>query len=178
MMKATLYGLLAEFRDPDSLVNAVWRTREAGYRRMDAFSPYPIEELTEAMKFTGVSIPLTMLIGGIVGAVVGFGLQLYATGSTFPLNLGGHPINSWPLFVPVIFEMTVLFAVLAGAIGMFVLNGLPMPYHPAFNFSRFADMTKDGFLMIIEAADPKFNYEATRAFLQSLNPREVYDVAA
>ncbi len=178
MINQTLYGLLAEFRDPDSLIRAVLRTREAGYRRMDAFSPYPIEGLAEAMKFTGVSVPRIMLIGGIVGGLVGFGLQYYVSAIAYPINVGGRPIDSWPLFVPVIFELIILFAALGGAIGMFVLNGLPMPYHPVFNVSRFAEATKDGFFMIIEARDPKFNYEATRAFLQTLNPRGVFDVPA
>lgn len=172
----SLYGLLAEFDDPDKLVAAARRVREAGYRRVDAYSPYPVEELADALGFQETWIPLIVLIGGVAGAVGGYLLQYYASVVDYPLNVGGRPLHSWPAFVPVTFETAILGAALAAVLGMLALNGLPRPHHPVFNVPRFARATQDAFFLIVEASDPKFDYEATRNFLLSLSPRRVSDV--
>lgn len=173
---ARLYGLMAEFDNPDSLVAAARRTREDGYRKYDAYAPFPIDELHEAMDLHRTHVPLLVLIGGIVGGLSGYGLQDWVSAVAYPLNVGGRPFHSWPAFIPVTFEMTVLFASLTAVFGMLVLNGLPRPYHPVFNAPRFALATRDRFFLCIEAADAKFDAAATRRFLESLGPREVTDV--
>jgi hypothetical protein len=174
--KSPQYGLLAEFHDPASLVAAAKRATEAGYRRVDAFSPFPVHGLDDALKFHDRRLPLLVLGGGITGALAGFGLQVWINLIEYPLNVGGKPHFSWPMFIPVTFETTVLFAAFAAVFGMIVLNGLPQPYHPVFNAPRFALASRDRFFLLIEAADPKFDRASTRAFLDTLHPHEVVDV--
>lgn len=171
-----VYGLLAEFERPQDLVRAARRAYSEGYRRMDAYTPYPIEELSEAIGFHHNRLPLIVLIGGIVGGLGGYLLQYYVSVVAYPLNIGGRPPHSWPAFIPVTFETTVLVAALAAVLGMLALNGLPMPYHPVFNVDRFALATRDRFFLLIEARDAKFDREKTRQFLLDLKPREVMDV--
>lgn len=173
---STLYGVMAEFDTPTAVVAAARRAYEEGYRRMDAYTPYPIEELTEAIGFRHTKLPLLVLIGGIVGALSGYGLQYWASVLYYPLNVGGRPLHSWPAFIPVTFEMTILVAALTAVFGMLALNGLPQPYHPVFNTKGFDLASRNHFFLCIEARDPKFNLEETRAFLNSLDPREVTDV--
>ena len=176
-MKFTpIYGLLAEFDTPTELVVAARRAYEEGFRRMDAYSPFPIEELAEAIGMHSDRVPLVVLVGGILGGLGGYMLQYWINVISYPLNIGGRPFHSWPAFIPVTFEMTILFAGLAGAFGMLALNGLPMPFHPLFNSSRFAFATRDRFFLCIEAADPKFDLAGVRTFLESLNPRSVSEV--
>ncbi len=176
-MKFTpIYGLLAEFDTPTELVVAARRAYEEGFRRMDAYSPFPIEELAEAIGMHSDRVPLVVLVGGILGGLGGYMLQYWINVISYPVNVGGRPFHSWPAFIPVTFEMTILFAGLAGAFGMLALNGLPMPFHPLFNSSRFAFATRDRFFLCIEAADPKFDLVAVRTFLESLNPRSVSEV--
>jgi hypothetical protein len=170
------YGLMAEFDNPDTLVAASRRVRLEGYRRFDAYTPFPIEELHEALDAHRTGMPLLVLIGGIVGGLTGYGLQYWVSAAAYPLNIGGRPLHSWPSFIPVTFEMTVLFASLTAVFGMLALNRLPKPYHPVFNARRFALATRDRFFLCIEAEDPKFDAAATRRFLESLGPREVTDV--
>ncbi len=177
-MAEPLYGLMAEFEDPNALVDATRRAYQEGYRVMDAYSPFPIEELSEALGIHSTAVPLLVLFGGIVGALSGYGLQYWVSAIAYPLNVGGRPFNSWPAFVPVTFEMTVLVAALTAVFGMLALNRLPMPYHPVFNTPRFALATRDRFFLCIEAADPKFDRDLTRSFLQRLTPREVSDVVS
>jgi hypothetical protein len=172
-----LYGLMAEFDSPDALVVASRRAREAGYRQLDAYTPFPIEELHEALDVQRTRVPLLVLIGGIVGGLTGYGLEYWVSTTAYPLNIGGRPPHSWPSFIPVTFEMTVLFAALTAVLGMLALNRLPMPYHPVFNAPRFALATRDRFFLCIEAADAKFDAAGTRRFLESCSPREVTDVA-
>jgi hypothetical protein len=171
-----LYGMLAEFESPTALVQAARAAREAGYTRMDAYSPFPIEGLSEALGFRKTRMPMVMLIGGIVGALSGFALQYYCAVISYPINVGGRPLNSWPSWIPVTFEMTVLLSALSGVFGLLALCGLPMPYHPLFHVPRFALATRDHFFLCIEAADPRFDRSATNQFLAGLNPREVTEV--
>jgi len=174
---AATYGLLAEFDDPTSLVAATASAHEAGYLAMDAYSPFPIDELHAALGSPNTRLPLVVLIGGLVGCVGGYVLQYWAAGIAFPLNVAGKPLHSWPAFIPVTFECTILGAALAAVLGMLALNGLPMPYHPVFNVARFALASRNRFFLCIEATDPKFDLEETRRFLETLNPREVITVA-
>jgi hypothetical protein len=171
-----LYGLMAEFDSPDALVTASRRARHEGYRELDAYTPFPIEELHEALDVHHTKVPLMVLVGGIVGGLTGYGLQYWVSVVAYPLNIGGRPMHSWPSFIPVTFEMTVLFAALTAVFGMLAMNKLPMPYHPVFNAPRFVMASRDRFFLCIEARDPKFDPSATRRFLESFGPREVTDV--
>jgi hypothetical protein len=177
-MKASgLYGLIAEFEDPNALVAATRRAHDAGYRCMDAYSPYPIEELHEALGAHHTRLPLIVLIGGICGCLGGYLLQYWASTMAYPLNVGGKPLHSWPAFIPITFECTILVAALSAVFGMLALNGLPMPYHPVFNVTRFALASRNRFFLCIEARDPQFDLDETRRFMETLEPREVIAVA-
>ena len=173
----TLYGLLAEFDTPTALVSATERTRLAGYRKIDAYSPIPIEELSEALGLPRTRLPFLVLVGGIVGGLAGYGLQYWTQAVAYPLNIGGRPFHSWPQFIPVAFETTVLGAALTAFVGMWLLNGLPQPYHPVFNVPAFGRASTDRFFLCIEAADPLFDRMATQRFLEGLHPIGVSDVA-
>jgi len=172
-----VYGVLAEFEDPTSLVAAAHRAHAAGYRRMDAYSPFPIEELHEAIGGHHTRLPLIVLIGGLIGCIGGFALQYWASTIAYPVNVAGKPLNSWPAFIPVTFECTILVAALSAVLGMLALNGLPQPYHPVFNVPRFALASRNRFFLCLEARDPKFDVESARKFLETLNPREVTTVS-
>jgi hypothetical protein len=167
------YGLLAEFDKPEDLVNAARQAHAAGYRRLDAYTPFPIEEVAHALGFHRTRMPLVVLVGGIVGGLSGYFMQYYTAVYDYPLNVGGRPLHSWPSFIPITFEMTVLIAALSAVLGMLALNGLPMPHHPLFNDPRFAAATRDRFFLCIEAADPQFDLVGTRTFLEGLHPRAV-----
>jgi hypothetical protein len=171
-----LYGLMAEFDDPAAIVAATRRAYAAGYRHMDAYSPYPIEELHHALGVHGNRLPLVVLIGGIVGGLGGYLLEYWSSAIAYPVNVGGRPLHSWPAFIPVAFETTVLFAALAAVVGMIVANGLPMPYHPVFNVPEFQRASRDGFFLCIEAADPTFDVDSTRRFLESVGAKKVAEV--
>jgi hypothetical protein len=177
MNGAGLYGLIAEFEDPNALIAATQRAHQAGYRRMDAYSPYPIEELHEALGARHTRLPLIVLIGGICGCLGGYTLQYWVATMAYPLNVGGKPFHSWPAFIPITFECTILVAALSAVFGMLALNGLPMPYHPVFNVARFALASRNRFFLCIQARDPQFDLEETRKFLATLDPREVTAVA-
>jgi hypothetical protein len=174
--RPSLYGLMAEFDSPTALVEAAHAAHAQGYRRMDAYSPIPIEELHEALGFHHTKLPMIVLIGGLVGGLGGYGLQYWSSVMAYPMNVGGRPFNSWPQFIPVTFETTILGAALAAVLGMLALNGLPMPYHPVFNAPRFALASRNRFFLCIEARDPTFDRELTQRFLESLHPRGVAEV--
>jgi Protein of unknown function (DUF3341) len=171
-----LYGVMAEFDNPTDLVAAARHTYEAGYRRINGYSPYPIEELSEAIGFTHTSLPLIVLIGGVLGGLGGFFMQYWMEVINYPLNVGGKPYNSWPAFIPITFECTVLCAAFAAVLGMLVLNKLPQPYHPVFNAPSFALATRDRFFLVVEANDPQYDHDAIVTFMKNLNPRDVTDV--
>jgi Alternative complex III, ActD subunit len=172
----SIYGLLAQFEDPKALVAAAKRVYAAGYRKIDTFSPYPIEEAWEAIGHHDRRLSFIVLAGGITGLLSGLGLEEWISFVGYPVNIAGKPLNSWPQFIPVVFELTILFAALAAVIGMIVLNGLPMPYHPAFNVESFARASRDRFFLIVESEDPKFDRQATAEFLKGLNATEVSEV--
>ena len=176
MKRTPIYGMMAEFDSPSDLVAAARRTYEADYQKIDAYSPFPIEELAEAIGFHSNAVPLVVLIGGLIGCLSGYALQYWISVITYPINVGGRPLHSWPAFIVVTFEMTILFAGLAAVLGMLALNGLPMPYHPVFNVPRFAFATKDRFFLMIFSTDPKFNPVDTRRFLEGLGPRSISEV--
>jgi hypothetical protein len=177
MVEHPPYGVMAEFDDPTALVAATRRAYQEGYRRMDAYSPFPIEELHEALGARHTRLPLIVLLGGVAGCLGGYGLQYWVSAVAYPLNVGGRGFHSWPAFIPVTFECTILAAALAAVLGMLALNGLPMPYHPVFGVPRFALASRNRFFLCIEARDPKFSLEGTRRFLETLDPREVSTVA-
>ena len=171
------YGLMAEFDSPGALVEAATKARLAGYRRMDAYSPIPVEELNEALGLRRTRLPLLVLLGGIGGGLGGYGLEYWSSVIAYPMNVGGRPFHSWPQFIPVTFETTVLGAALTGFVGMWALNKLPQPYHPVFNVPAFARASSDRFFLCIESGDPRFEHEATWRFLESLHPVGVSEVA-
>ena len=171
-----LYGVMAEFENPTDLVAAARRVYSAGYRRTNGYSPYPIEELSEAIGFTHTSLPLIVFIGGVLGALGGLFMQYWMEAVDYPLNVGGRPPESWPAFIPITFEMTVLFAAFSAVLGMLVLNKLPQPYHPVFNAPNFALATRDRFFLAVEANDPQFDHDKVVQLLKSLNALEVNDV--
>lgn len=171
-----IFGLMAEFDSPTALVAATEKARLAGYREMDAYSPIPIEELNDALGLKRTRLPRLVLLGGLLGGLGGFGLEAWASAIAYPMNIGGRPAISWPQFIPVTFETTVLGAALSTFLGMWALNKLPMPYHPVFNVPAFARASTDRFFLCIEATDPRFDRAATGAFLEGLHPLGVSEV--
>ena len=172
-----LYGLMAEFPSAQALLDAVLRTKSEGYSSIDAFTPYPVEEICEEIEDHKKSkVSLLVLIGGVTGATCAMALQYYTAAIDYPLNIGGRPLFSWPAFIPVTFEMTILFAAFSAVIGMLALNGLPKPYHPVFNVPAFERALQDRYFLLIESSDPQFDTEATRSFLRDLGSEEVHDV--
>jgi hypothetical protein len=172
----SLYGIMAEFEGPNELVHAARKTYEAGYRRINGYSPYPIEELSEAIGFTHSRLPLIVFIGGLLGGLGGFLMQYWIEFIEYPINVGGRPYNSWPAFIPITFECTVLVAAFSAVLGMLFLNKLPQPYHPVFNAPNFALATRDRFFLVVEANDPKYKHDEVAELLKSLNAQEVVDV--
>jgi hypothetical protein len=170
------YGLLAEFDSPTALVKAAEATHAAGYVKIDAYSPLPIEGLAEAIGFHHDLVPLVTLIGAIIGGATGYLMQYWINTMAYPLNIGGKPFHSWPSFIVVTFEMTILFGGISAVFGMLALNGLPMPYHPVFNVSRFAMASKDRFFLIVFSSDKKYDDVKTREFLESLEPKTLTEV--
>jgi hypothetical protein len=171
-----IYGLMAEFEDEEHLLEAGRRAYGEGYRNMDAYSPSPIEGMAEAIGYKKNVMSPIVLAGALTGAIGGFFLQYWISAINYPINVGGRPYNSWPSFIPITFEMTVLFGSLFAFFGLLAVNGLPMPYHPVFNVPNFQYASRNRFFLCIEARDPQFDKETTREFLESLNAREVSEV--
>jgi hypothetical protein len=172
-----LYGLLAEFDSPTAVVSAARKAREAGYVKFDAYTPFPIHELDEALKVPRTILPWLVFGGGLTGLLGGFAMQYWMSAVDYPLNIGGRPLASWPAFVIPSYEMTILFASITAVVGMIALNGLPMPYHPLFNAPNFTHASADRFFLCIETKDVKFDAAGTRQFLEGLHPLGVTDVA-
>jgi hypothetical protein len=173
---SALHGLLAEFATPAEVARAARAVHEAGYRKVDAYTPYPVEEVLDALHLHHTHVPKLVLAGGLFGLAAGWGLQYWTSVVDYPMNIGGRPFYSWPAFVVPTFETTVLFAAFAAVVGMLVLNGFPQPYHPVMNVPSFAAASHDRFFLCIEAADPRFDFEETRAFLEGLGPAQVHEV--
>jgi hypothetical protein len=176
MARKPIYGLLAEFESPEKILEAALRAHAEGYRRLDAFTPIPVEGLSEAIGFEWTSLPILVFCGGMLGGCTGFGMCWYANVLSFPLNIGGKPLNSWPSWIPITFELTILGAALTAVFGMLAMNGLPTPYHPVFNVSQFALASTDRFFLCIKARDKKFELEKTKAFLQEMKPHGVFEI--
>lgn len=175
-MNVPLHGIIAEFESAEELLHAAKRARKAGYTQMDAYSPFPVHGLSEAIGFEDHKVPWIVFLAGVLGAIAGFSLQYYISVVDYPLNVGGRPFLSWPSFIPVTFETTVLFAAFGAFIGMLALNGLPQPYHPLFNAPRFERASQDRFFLCIEAKDPLLDRTKTRQFLENLGARLVSEV--
>lgn len=178
MERKRIYGVMAEFETPEKVVEAALRTHAAGYRRIDAFTPFPVEGLAEAVGFDWTSLPFLVFFGGLLGGSTGFGMCYYANVISFPLIIGGKPYNSWPAWIPITFELTILGAALTAVFGMLIMNGLPTPYHPVFNVSRFALASTDRFFLCIKARDKKFDLAQTKAFLEEMKPSGVFEIEA
>ena len=175
-MNEGLHGVMAEFAEPEQLLRAARAAYEAGYRKMDAYSPFEVEGLAEAIGFKKTRVPLVVLLGGIVGALTAYGMQWYSAAIDYPLNVGGRPLHSWPAFVPITFELTILFAALAGVFGMLAMNGLPRPYHSVFNVPEFKLASQTRFFLCIEAGDHVFKKDEVENFLHSLGAISVSEV--
>lgn len=174
----TKHGLLAEFEKPDDLLAAARRTYAEGYRRLDAYSPLPIHGLAAAIGFPQTNLPIATFVCGLIGGLCGYGLQYWVHVVEYPINVGGRPFHSGLMFIPVTFELTILFAALGTVFGLMLLNRLPEPYHPLFNVPSFARASQDRFFLCIEASDPRFDLTSTRTFLQGLGPLAVSEVEA
>jgi hypothetical protein len=175
MKGENLFGLAAEFETHAELFRAAEEAYARGYRKMDGFSPFPVEGLAEALGKRN-RIPLLVLVAGIIGGAGGYYMQWYANSISYPINIGGRPMHSWPSFIPITFELTVLCAALTAFIAALALSGLPRPYHPMFNLPQFERASQDRFFLCIETRDPVFDPNKTREFLQSLNPLQVAEV--
>ncbi len=171
-----IYGLMAEFDSAESLVEGARRMYAEGYRKLDAYSPFPIEPAWEAIGAHDTTLQKLVLAGGVVGCLAGFGLCYWVSVIAYPLNIGGRPLHSWPAFIPVTFELTILVASLTAVFGTILLNGLPMPYHPVFNVPRFSLASSEAFFLTVEADDPKFDRQRTLDFMKTLAPREINEV--
>jgi Alternative complex III, ActD subunit len=172
-----LFGLMAEFPDADKLLEAARRVREAGFRDFDAYSPFPVDGMGEAIDQKRSVIPLLVFGAGVTGAITAVAMMWSSQAFFYPINSGGRPLASWPAWIPITFELTILFAALTAVVSMFFFNRLPMPYHPVFNVPAFQRASQDRFFLCIESKDPKFDLDETRRFLQGLAPVEVSDVA-
>jgi hypothetical protein len=171
-----LYGVMGEFETPEAILHAARRAREAGYRHITAYTPIPVEGLAQIIGFRWTAVPLITLLGGLAGGLSGFGMEYWMSAMSYPINVGGRPLNSWPAFIPVTFELTILGASLSAVFGMLALNRLPQPYHPVFNVERFSRASTDRFFLCIESRDPKFHLAESAKFLQSVSALHVSEV--
>ena len=174
--RTPIFGLLAEFEKPEEILEATRQAHRAGYRRMDAYTPYPVDGLAAELGLSRTRVPFVVLVAGLVGALAGFLMQYWSTVVDYAQNVGGRPDNSWPAYIPIVFEVMVLVAALAALFGMLFLNGLPQPHHPLFNVPLFVNGSQQFFFLCIEADDPQFNREETKQFLAGLRTKEVVEV--
>jgi hypothetical protein len=174
--RTPIYGVMAEFETAEQVLEAAKRTREAGYRYTDAYAPYIVDGLSEEVGLPRTRVPIVVFCAGLVGAAAGFGMQYYTMAVNYPFNVAGRPTNSWPVFIPITFEVMILVSGFAALFALLFLCGLPQPYHPVFNVPRFAQASQDRFFLCIEAIDPRFDREGARRFLEGLNPAGVYEV--
>ena len=172
---APIYGIVAEFDDPGPLVDAARATREKGYRRVEAYTPYPLEELDHVLESKQL-LPLIVLIGGILGFLTAWGMEYYIAVMDYPINVGGRPLNSWPSFIVIMFELTILFASVFAFFGTLALCGLPLPHHPMFNLKNFAEASKDHFFLAVEARDPLFQADDVTRLLETFEPLQIWEV--
>jgi hypothetical protein len=175
--RSHIYGVMGEFSTPEELVHAVEKVREAGYRRVNAYSPFPVDGLSEALGLKHNMVPFITLLGGLAGGLGGFLFQYWSAAITYPMNIGGRPLNSWPAFIPVTFELTVLGAALSAVFGMLALNKLPQPHHPVFNVPRFTHASSDRFFVCIEARDPKFHLAEAARLLEQVQAHHITEVS-
>ena len=175
-MDKNIYGLMAEFDSAEELVDAARKVRDAGYTKTDAFTPFPLHEIDEALGVKRSILPYLVFLGGVAGLLTGLGLQYFVHVWEYPIIVGGRPYFSLPSFIPPSYELTILFAAFTAVFGMLLLNGLPQPYHPVFNVPRFALASREKFFLLIENKDPKFDYKKTKSFMQKLKAQEVFDV--
>src|ERR1700676_929535 len=171
-----LYGVMGEFETPEAILHAARKAREAGYRHITAYTPIPVEGLAQIIGFRWTAVPLITLLGGLAGGLSGFGMEYWMSAMSYPINVGGRPLNSWPAFIPVTFELTILGAALSAVFGMMALNRLPQPHHPVFNVERFSRASTDRFFLCIESRDPKFHLAESAKFLQSVSAEHVSEV--
>ncbi len=174
--RTPIFGIMAEFLRPDEILGATRKARAAGYTEMDAYTPYTVEGLADELGLKRTRIPFIVLMAALIGAAAGFFMQYYAMAVDYPINVGGRPHNSWPVFLPITFEMMVLVSGFAALFAMLLLNGLPRPYHPVFNVQRFVDTNSDRFFLCIEATDPQFDRQGTKQFLATLGAHDVMEV--
>src|SRR5580704_16177377 len=175
--RSHIYGVLGEFETEHQLIHAAERAREVGYRRIEGYTPFPVEGLSEALGLKRNQVPLICLIGGLTGGLGGFFFQYWVAVIAYPLNIAGRPLNSWPAFIPVTFELTILGAALSAVLGMLALNKLPQPHHPVFNVPRFTHASSDRFFVCIEAKDPKFHIAESARLLQELHAHHITEVS-
>jgi hypothetical protein len=173
--KPPIYGYLAEFAEPDRLLEAAKKTKDAGYEVVEAYSPLPLHGLADILGWSN-RLPAIVFVGGLVGAIFGFTLQYWVSVVDYPVIVGGKPFNSWPAFVVPTFECTILFASIAAVLGMFWLNGLPQPYHPVFNVPHFVEASRNRFFLMILSRDPSFDMDGTKKFMKSLKPVSLEEV--
>ena len=171
--KHVVWGITAEFDETDPIINAARQARQAGYTRMDSYTPMPVEGLSEASGYRNKQMPALMFMGGLLGCTAGYWMQWYANTQSYALNIGGRPYHTWPNFIVITFEATVLLTAFAGVFGMLALNGLPTLYHPMFGVDGFDRASQDRFFFTIEARDPSFDFDKTLAFMQSLGALRV-----
>jgi hypothetical protein len=170
-----LHGLIAEFDEPSKVLAAARAAYESGFRKMDAYTPFPVEDLAETLGMKKTGVPLIALICGILGGATGYGMQFFSATIHYPLNVGGRPLHSWPAFVPITFELTVLFGAVGAVLGMLALNGLPRLNHPIFDTPFFAERNQSHFYLCIESGDSRFDEDTTAKFLRSLTPLNVWE---
>ena len=173
-----LFGVMAEYANEEEVVHAAQKMYDLGYRKMDGYTPFPVHGLDEAIGRRRTKLPMLVLAGGIAGLVGGMGMMWFSSVVHYPINVGGRPYFSWPMFIPIAFECTVLLASLTAVFAMLGLNNLPEPYHPTFNVPNFARASRDSFFLCVEATDDKFDVQKLFEDFNTTHARSVHEVPA